>query len=99
MRLIRAELTRLFARRFTRSALVGVLALLGTIAVTIAVAAQKPTEADKLSAHISATQNLSVANAEYQRCLDQQAPAGTPDVGPSTPTPDLDQGKPRYPPG
>jgi len=92
MRLVRAELTRLFARRFTRIGLVGVLLLLATIATVIAITNHKPTPADQVSAQIAAEQALTQMNAAYQQCLDAQS--GTPSPGPT----DAPGGKP-FPPG
>jgi ABC-2 type transport system permease protein len=88
MRLFRAELARLFARRFTRIGLVGLVLLLGIIAASLAVANHRPSPADITSAQIQADQALTQMNAEYQSCLDAQQP-GAP------PTPD----SPRFPPG
>jgi hypothetical protein len=101
MRLLRAELTRLFARRFTQVGVAGVLLLLGAVAVTFAITMHKPTEAERLSARISAEQERDQRNAAYQSCLDAQQPAGTPSTGPvvgptDVPAPPADK---RYPPG
>ena len=81
MRLFRAELARLFARRFTRIGLVGLVVLLGIIAASLFASNHKPTPADITSAQIQADQALTQMNAEYQSCLDSQQPGGpaTPD--------------------
>ena len=78
MKLIRAELVRLFARRFTRIALVGVLLLLAGIATVIWITNHKPTPADRLSAHIAAEQALTERNAAYQQCVDAQSRTPSP---------------------
>jgi len=91
VKLIRAELARLFARRFTRIALVGVLLLLAGIATVIWITNHKPTPADRLSAHIAAEQALTERNAAYQQCVDAQS---------RTPSPGAtDSGAKQFPPG
>ena len=84
MKLIRAELTRLFARRFTRIGLVGVLLLLAAIATIIGITNHKPTPADQVSAHIAAEQALTESNAAYQQCLDAQSGTGAGATGSGT---------------
>lgn len=99
MRLLRAESTRLFARRFTRIGLVGLVLLLAVIAFAIAASTRQPTPADMVAAKISAEQNRDQLNAEYTRCRDQQEQSGTSGVSPSTgPEPGQPGDKP-YPPG
>src|SRR5262249_2029970 len=99
MRLIRAELTRLFARRFTRISLVGLLMLLAVIAFAVAASTRKPTQADVVAAQISVEQARTEVNAEYQRCPDQQGQPGAPGAPPEpTPSPRQPGDKPPSPP-
>jgi ABC-2 type transport system permease protein len=76
MRLLRAELTRLFVRRFTLIGLVGLVALLSVIAIGVAATNHRPTPAEEVSARIQADQARTEMLATYQQCLDTQA--GTP---------------------
>ncbi len=77
MRLLRAELTRLFARRFTRIGLVGLLLILMAIAVSLAVTNHQPSPADITSAELQADQSRTQMLGEYQDCLAQQAGQAT----------------------
>lgn len=76
MRLFRAELTRLLARRFTLIGIAGLVALLTVIVVAVAATNHRPTPADVVSAQIQADGARTQMLAEYQQCLDTQA--GTP---------------------
>jgi hypothetical protein len=81
MRFLRAELSRLFARRFTRIGLIGLVLLLAVIAVAIAATNRKPTDADFVSAKIQLDNARVQMLATYQQCLDAQAgKADTPDA-------------------
>jgi ABC-2 type transport system permease protein len=76
MNLVRAELARLFARRFTRIALAGVLVVLALIALSVGYGTHKVNDADKVAAHLAGVQARAQAQAAYQQCLDN-----TPDRG------------------
>jgi ABC-2 type transport system permease protein len=103
VRFLRAELARLFARRFTRIALVGVLVILGLVAFGVTYSTHKLNDADKVAAHLQGVQARTQAQAEYQKCLDSQPGAGagptTPDGSPS-PEPSTAPGpQAQFPPG
>jgi hypothetical protein len=81
MNLVRAELARLFARRFTRIGLAGLLLLLVVIGVAIAATNHKPTDADVVSAKIQLDNAHVQMLAAYQQCLDAQSgKADTPEA-------------------
>lgn len=63
MRLVRAEWSRLFARRFTRVMILVVLALFAVIVTSAALDSQRPTEASRATARVQA--------AEEQRRVEQ----------------------------
>jgi hypothetical protein len=76
MSLVRAELARLFARRFTRIALAGVLIVLALIAFGVTYGTHQVNDADRVAAHLAGVQARTQAQADYQQCLDS-----TPDRG------------------
>jgi len=82
MRLLRAELARLFARRFTLIGLVGLVLILVAIVVSIAATNRQPSPVDITTAALQADQERTRILADYQDCLAQQAgQASSPYVG------------------
>jgi len=81
VRLVRAELARLSARRFTRIGLLGLLVVIGLITVGIAASAHKPTEADRVKAHADAQRYRAEAQIQYENCrqgMDAAGPSASP---------------------